>query len=300
MDGPVGLIISELSKIYSALRQQKEPELDQPVPFSEYALAAQIGGNDVNASLDYWCERLATLPPPLELPTDRPRRQVRTARAFTLKRRLDGSVQQSVKRASAQLRTTQVVMLLAGLKTLLHRLTGQADLVVGLGAAGQAITGKNCMVGHCLNLLPIRTQLDAEASFQSNLAAVKNSVLDGYDHHQCTIGSILQHLKVPRTLSRSPLVEVLFNVDRDPGAAEFAGVEFVCERNPKHALHFDLFFNVVEGPHGLYVECDYNTDLFDAATIERWLEYYQRLLLSIAANPEEGLGKSAHARRHRA
>jgi amino acid adenylation domain-containing protein len=286
-----GLIISELAKIYSALKQQQDPELEEPVPFRDYALATQNAGWDVGGSMAYWCERLANLPPPLELPTDRPRRQVRTARAFTFKRNIDLSVQQSIKRAAAQLRTTQVVFLLTTLKTLLHRLTGQVDLVVGLGAAGQAISGKHCMVGHCLNLLPIRTQLDPEASFQSNLAAVKKSVLDGYDHHQCTIGSILQYLKVPRTLSRSPLVEVLFNLDRDPSAAEFVGTDFVCERNPKHALHFDLSFNIVDSPRGLSVECDYNTDLFDESTIERWLGHYQTLLESVAVTPSEVLRK---------
>ena len=121
-----GLIISELAKIYSALRQQsKQPELDQPVPFSEYALAAQIGGNDVNASLDYWCERFATLPPPLELPTDRPRRPGQD-RSRVYREAAPGRVGAAVDQAGrAQLRTTQVVLLVAGLKTLLHRLTGQ-------------------------------------------------------------------------------------------------------------------------------------------------------------------------------
>ena len=284
-----GLIISELAKIYSALKQGLQPDLEEPVPFREYV--SQEVGSEVGESVTYWCEQFATLPPPLELPTDRSRRPVRTARASTVKRDLGTSLQQSIKRAAGQLRTTQVVLLMAALKTLLHRLTGQSDLVVGLGAAGQAITGKNCLVGHCLNLLPIRTQLDEATSFRENLMAVKTSVLGAYDHHQVTVGGILRHLKVPRSTSRPPLVDVIFNVDRDPGTAEFYGVQFSVDRNAKRALHYDLFFNFVDSPSGLTLECDYSTDLFDASTIKRWLGHYETLLESIAADPAGAIGK---------
>jgi amino acid adenylation domain-containing protein len=209
-----------------------------------------------------------------------------------LKRFIDASLQKSLKQTAAQQRTTLVVLLMATMKLLLHRLTGQTDFVVGLGAAGQAIDGKNCLVGHCLNLLPVRTQLHTDATFQDTLRTVKKNVLDAHDHHQCTIGGILQNLTaVPRSPNRAPLVEVTFNVDRDPGAVEFHELDFSCDRNPKCALHFDLFFNIVEGQQGLNVECDYNTDLFDAATIERWLRHYETLLQGIATNPVEILGK---------
>src|SRR5207247_9829614 len=142
-----------------------------------------------------------------------------------------------------------------------------------------------------VNTLPIRTRLKAEASFLENVAAVKKSVLDASDHHQSSLGSIVQHLDISRNLSRPPLVDVYFNVDRDTSDTRFAGVEFACEGNPKRALHFDLFFNLIEKSHGLSILCTYNTDLFDAATIERWLKYYETLLQGIAANPMEVLGK---------
>ncbi|MEQ1474072.1 MAG: amino acid adenylation domain-containing protein, partial [Candidatus Acidiferrum sp.] len=216
---------------------------------------------------------------------------MRSAKAATLKRTLDPKLQQSLKRVAGQQRTTLVVLLMAGLDALLHRLTGQTDLVIGLGVAGQAMTGKSCLVGHCVNLLPIRTKIQPDAPFQENLAAVKKGVLDAYDHYQSTLGGILQNITLPRSPGRPPLVEVIFNVDRDVATAQFEGTEFSCERNPKRALHFDLFFNFVEGPRGLYVECDYNTDLFDAATLERWLKHYQTLLVGIAVNPAETFGK---------
>jgi amino acid adenylation domain-containing protein len=286
-----GLIISELAAIYRALLQQTSATLDAPIPFRSYALAKQAGSPGLAEALEYWRGQFSSSPSPLDLPTDRPRPLIRTARADTLKRTLDASIHQSLKRTAGKQRTTLVVLLMTGLKTLLYRLTGQTDLVVGLGAAGQAVTGQTCLVGHCVNLLPIRTQLRADASFQENLAAVKTSILNAYDHHQSSIGSILQQLKVPRSTNRPPLVEVIFNLDPDAGSVEFPGLEFKVDRTPKRALHFDLFLNVVEGPRGIVLECDYNTDLFDAVTIERWLRHYQTLLEGIAADPTATIAK---------
>jgi amino acid adenylation domain-containing protein len=286
-----GVVVGELAKIYSALATRTKAELEVPESFREYAISTQADSLETRAATDFWSRQFATVPAPLELPADRPRPAVRTAKAATLKRDIPEQLHLLLKKTAGQQRTTMVVLLMAALKTFLYRLTGQTDLVIGLGVAGQAITGKNCLVGHCVNLLPVRSQLDAEGSFAKNVAAVKKSVLDAYDHNQSTIGEILQKIKVPRSPSRPPLVEVIFNIDRDPGAADFSGVSFSCERNPKRALHYDLFFNFVEGPRSLYVECDYNTDLFDPATMQRWLGHLETLLGSIAAAPTESIDK---------
>jgi len=286
-----GLIVSELSTIYSALKQGAQPVLDAPESFREYALASQSDSVEVAEAMEYWCEQLADVPAPLDLPADHPRPLVRSARAATIKRVFDPQLQRSLKRVAGQQRTTLVVMLMAALDTLFYRLTGQTDMVLGLGVAGQAMSGKSCLVGHCVNLLPIRTRIQPNAPFQENLAAVKKRVLDAYEHHQATVGGMLQHISVSRSAGRPPLVEVVFNVDREVATAQFFGAEFSCERNPKRALHYDLFFNFVDGPRDLYVECDYNTDLFGAATVERWLNHYQTLLASIVANPAEKLSQ---------
>lgn len=284
-----GVLISETAKIYSAHQHEVEPKLDAPVPYQSYVQEAQPGSYLAQEALAYWREQFSVVPLPLDLPTDRPRPAVRSAKAATVTRRFDGALYQSLKRVAGQQRTTMVVLLMAALKTFLHRLTGQTDLVIGLPVAGQAVTGNHCLVGHCVNLLPIRVRLQPESGFLDNLAAVKKQVLDAYDHHQCTIGTILQHVTVPRHANRPPLVEVMFNVDRDLSGTEFSGLSVVCERNHKPALHYDFFFNFTEGPKGLSVDCDYNTDLFDETTIHRWFDRYEILLKSIASKPAEAL-----------
>jgi amino acid adenylation domain-containing protein len=286
-----GLLISEIGQVYSASRQGVQATLEEPASFRNYALASIADAPGVRDAVAYWREQFTTMPPPLDLPADHARPPARSARAFTAKRKLDARLLPALKQLARQQRTTMVVLLLATLKTLIHRLTGQTDVVIGMGAAGQAITGQNCLAGHCLNLLPIRTHLDADASFQEVLAMVRKGVLDAYDHHQCTLGSILQNLKAPRTTARPPLVEVIFNVDRDSGATSFSGLDLTCDRNPKRALHFDLFLNVVESSQGLLLECDYNTDLFEPATIDRWLQHFETLLESVTSTPAEQIGK---------
>jgi len=284
-----GVLISEAAKIYTARKQGIAPQLDVPVPFQDYVQQVQPDSGPSQEALAYWLKQFSTVPLPLDLPTDRPRPVVRSAKASTVTYRFDKALYQSLKRVAGQQRTTTVVLLMAVMETLFYRLTGQTDLVVGLPSAGQAVTGHHCLVGHCVNLLPVRVRLRPESSFLENVAAVRTQVLDAYDHHQCTIGTILQHVAVSRHASRPPLVEVMFNVDRDLSGTEFSGLSFRCERNHKPALHYDLFINFTEGPAGLSVDCDYNTDLFDQATIQRWFTRCEMLLESIAANPSEVL-----------
>ncbi len=286
-----GLLISEISQIYSASKRKSQPVLEAPLSFRKYVEENGPDTPGARNSVAYWTAQYKDLPAPLDLPTDRSRPALRSSKASTTKRHIDASLHKSLKKVAGQQRTTLVVLLMAGLKTLLYRLTGQQDIVLGLGAAGQAMTGQTCLAGHCLNLLPVRTKLRAEVSFQENLALVKKSVLDAYDHHECTLGTLLQHLSVPRNPGRSPLVEVLFNLDKDPGSSEFSGSKLSFDRNPKRALHFDLFFNLVESASGLVLECDYNADLFEQSTIDRWLGHFETLLAGIAVHPSEIIAK---------
>jgi amino acid adenylation domain-containing protein len=283
------VIVDELARIYSAHKRGSVPVLEMPVDYGQYARTAETVTPGAHEVIAYWKRQFTEIPSSLDLPTDHPRPLIRSAKAATVTRKFGSDIAQALKRTAGQQRTTMVVLLMAAMKTLLHRLTGQSDVVIGLPVAGQAMTGNHCLVGHCVNLLPIRTRLRPQCSFRENLALVKKSVLDGYDHHQCTIGTILRHLTVTRRPDRPSLVEIMFNVDRDPGVAQFHGLSFAYERGPKRALHYDLFFNFVEGIHGLHLECDYNTDLFETATIERWLDRLNVLLKSIADNPSEAL-----------
>ena len=111
-------------------------------------------------------------------------------------------------------------------------------------------------------------------------------MLDAYDHQSYTYGTLVRKLAIARDPSRLPLMEVQFNLERIGSGARFQELEADVEPNPKGAVNFDMFFNVVESDLGLMIDCDYNTDLFDPATIARWLQHYETLLLSAVTEPD--------------
>src|SRR5262249_44355537 len=156
---------------------------------------------------------------------------------------------------------------------------GETDLVVAVPAAGQSIIGEERLVGHCANLLPVRSKVNAEESFADYLKQVKRIALDAYEHQNYTYGLFLQRLSLPRDPSRSPLLSAMFNIDRSGfKGLKFGDLEVEITTNRKAFATFDIYFNMLEVDDGVVIDCEYNTDLFDAATIRRWLGHYCALL----------------------
>jgi len=131
---------------------------------------------------------------------------------------------------------------------------------------------------------------------------VKRTVLDAYDHQTYTYGTLVRNLKLRRDPSRLPLVEVQFNLERVGANLNFPGLQVEVDPNPKAAVNFDLFVNVVESDQGLLIDCDYNSALFDFETIARWLSHFETLLRALAADAQEEVDRlpilSEHERRH--
>jgi amino acid adenylation domain-containing protein len=285
------LLLDEIGRLYTAERTGRPAELDPPAAYRDFAVW-QVGRRDrpeVRATLDYWLGQFKELPPPLDLPTDRPRPSLKTYRGHTLRWAFAPATYQNARRLAAGQKTTLVVLLLAALKALFYRLSGKDDIVIGLTSAGQPLFGQNTLVGHCVNLLPIRSRLRGDLSFREHLAAVRRATLDGLDHQECTFVNVLEHLALPRDPSRLPLVEIIFNVDKDSGDLQFHDLEARLEQNPKSSTNFDAFFSFIERPDGLHLNCDYNTDLWDESTLQRWCRHLETLLNGLAQNPDLAL-----------
>ncbi len=285
------VIVTDLGKIYSALKQGNTAELEESDRFSDYALMLEETANDPEAiaTEEYWVQQFSGSVPTVDFPTDRPRPPLRTFNS----QREDWQVSETLVTALKQLGTkfgcSFMTTLLSGFEVFLHRLTGQADLVVGVSAAGQAATGNYNLVGHCVNLLPLRTQINSQESFSNYLQKRKTSVLDAYDHQQFTFGSLLQKLALPRDSSRIPLVPIIFNIDQglDTNTLNFDGLEVEFSSNPRVYENFEIFINATELHGKLTLECQYNTNLFDRDTICRRLAEFETLLTNIVANPDE-------------
>ena len=182
--------------------------------------------------------------------------------------------------------------LLAAFNVLLHRLTGHTDLVVGVPAAGQNADGLEGLVGHCVNMLPLRNQLARGDRFSDHVRASRTTMLDAYDHQDVTLGRVLQLLPIARDPSRLPLITVVFNIDQalSGEAASLPGVAMELASNPRIHETFELFVNAVDTGAGMRLECQYNSDLFDGQTVRRWLAVFERLLRHVVADPDQSIG----------
>jgi amino acid adenylation domain-containing protein len=294
----LGVVLQDLSQLYASYCRGLPAALPKAPLFRHYAdqLLLASGGPASQAAEHYWLGQYQGTAPQLTLPTDRPRPAARTyqsARAdYPLAPELVAGLKQVGRRAGASLVTT----LLAAFEVLLHQFTGQADLVVGLPAAGQAASGLPQLVGHCVNLLPLRTHLDASRSFNDYLRQRKAALLDAYEHQQLTFGSLLKKLRLPREAGRVPLVPVVFNIDLGlTNEVDFGGLEYELTSNPRAFESFELFLNASGSEAALTLEWSYNTALFDAATVGRWMADFERVAGQLIAQPAAPLRTLAPA-----
>jgi len=287
------VIIEELGALYSAYCRHETADLPAPASFRAYAETqhAESASTSAKASAveQYWLARFAESAPALDLPTDRPRPAVKSWRGATVRRTIEPELQQALKRAAAQQGCTLFATLLAGFEALLCRLSGQQDVVVGIPVAAQALLEGPALVGHCVNFLALRGRFTEGATAADFLTETQKTLLDAYEHQSYTYGTLVRRLGARRDPSRQPLIEAQFNLEKIGANARFEGLDVAFAPCPKEFVTFDLSLNIVETPTGLVVDCDYNADLFDEETIERWLGHYRTLLAGVVADPTQRL-----------
>ena len=294
----LGIVLQDLSNFYSAYCLGLPPVLPEATPFRAYADQQLLFSRSPASEPveQYWLRQYQGHVPTLTLPADFSRPATRTyqsARAdFPLSPALVAGLKQVGRRAGSSLVTT----LLAAFEVLLHQLTGQAELVVGLPAAGQSATGQLQLVGHCVNLLPLRSHFDASLSFTDYLRQRKTGLLDAYEHQQLTFGSLLKKLRLSREAGRVPLVPVVFNIDLGlTNEVDFHGLSYELTSNPRAYESFELFLNASGSEADLTLEWSYNTALFEAATIGRWMASFEALIGQLIEHPTARLHTFAPA-----
>ena len=293
------VLLDELAALYSSAAAGRAASLPAPESFADYArgLAAassdSAGAAKAEETAAYWTDVCNAPLPVLDLPLDRPRPPVKSYAGATERRAIAGELARAVRKTGARHGATLFATLLAAFEVLLHRLTGQDDVIVGIPAAGQAVSGRDRLVGHDVHFLPLRSRLDAangDPGFVAHLKATRRRLLDAYDHQDTTLGALLPRLALPRDPARLPLIEIQFNVERVGAGLSFEGLSAEADPGPKRFVGTDVFFNVMETPDGLTIDCDFNTDLFDRETVRAWLGHYETLLSGIAADPDRTIG----------
>ncbi|MEA3151979.1 MAG: hypothetical protein QOD56_2918, partial [Gammaproteobacteria bacterium] len=290
----INVVVNEITEIYASLCRGETAALPAALPFSAYARSQAQRDPALLASTEgFWLEEFKHPVEPLELPTDRPRPTFKSFNGASHCRRIDATLYQAIKKAGARQRSTLFVTLLAAFQALMGRLSNQSEVVVGVPTAGQSLLEDQILVGHCVNFLPLRGGWSRETRVSDHLSATAKRVLDAYEHQDYTFGTLVRKLALPRQQGRLPLAEIQFNLERLSERVELPGLTIDVAPNAKAHVNFDLFLNVIESADGLRMDCDYNTDLFDAGTIDHWLECYKALLEAIVADAAQPVSQAS-------
>jgi amino acid adenylation domain-containing protein len=284
----LGIILQDLGSLYSAHVQQQSALLPDAPRFTEYAReqVAFADSNEYQTNVQFWLDRFRDNVPALSLPTDSPRPAIRTYKSTRQDYKLDKALAQDVRKMGAKAGCSFVTTLMATVEVLLHRLSGQTDIVLGLPASGQSATGYDRLVGHCVNLLPLRSFPKPHDTFTQFLLRRKEALLNAYEHQQLTFGSLLQKLNVTRDPSRVPLVPVIFNVDMGmDNDVHFHGLDYQLISNPRQFETVEIFLNISGSVSDLTLEWSFNTQLFESATIDRMMQEYESIIRAVVANP---------------
>ncbi|WP_257450671.1 non-ribosomal peptide synthase/polyketide synthase, partial [Archangium lipolyticum] len=285
----LGVLVRELVSLYEAYRQgQPSPLPPLPVQYTDFAAWQRqwLQGESLRSQLDYWRKQLAGAPALLELPTDRPRPPEQTHRGTQFPLSLGPELARAVHSLARAEGVTPYMVLLATFKLLLARHSGQRDLSVGTPIAGRNRPEVDGLIGFFPNNLVLRTQLSPQATFRELLAQVREAALGAYAHQDVPFEKLVEELQPTRSLSYSPLFQVMFILRLDPlSSVSLPGLSLHPLEMDIGASQFDLTLSLGEDEHGLSGWFEYNTDLFDASSIARLAGHYRTLLEAATVHP---------------
>jgi amino acid adenylation domain-containing protein len=287
----MGILVNEVATLYTAfLKGEESPLPELPVQYADFAAWQRewMQGEVLERELQYWRTQLEGAPPVLELPTDKPRPAVQTFRGAAHSFALPQELAERLRRLSREEGATLFMTLLAGFQALLSRYSGQEDVVVGSPIANRNRAEVEPLIGFFVNTLAMRTDLSGEPTFKELLRRVRETCLGAYAHQELPFEKLVEELEPERSLSHTPLFQVMFSMQSAPGTgAEFGELSMsgVAAGGPV-ASKFDLMLTAQEAAGG-EVECGwvYNTDLYEPQTIERLSRHLVSLLDSAAQRP---------------
>jgi amino acid adenylation domain-containing protein len=287
----MGIFFRELSILYEAFSAGKPaPLAELAIQYTDFAVWQRqwLQGDVLETQLAYWRQQLDGAAPALELPTDRPRPAVQTQRGAIEALALSKEVTDALQVMSRREGVTLFMTLLAAFKTLLYRLTGQKDTIVGTPIANRTLPELEGLIGFFVNTLVMRTDLSGQPSFRELLGRVRETTLGAFDHQDLPFEKLVEALHPERDMSRTPLFQIMFAIQNMPAEElQLPGLTLSAFAIESITVRFDIEILLRKKPEGLSGRVVYNTDLFDDATIARLMGHYETLLESIVADPDQ-------------
>lgn len=287
------VVISELAALYSARVEGRPAALPAAPRYSDYCAVEHYFRRSLEGQLhqDYWIKQLREAPPPPHIPGDRTPVAEVDLSAARVDRPLDAELVRQLRAVGSAHGASLVATMVTGFAGLLQQRTGQEDLVIGLAAAGQAFHSQGQLVGHCVNLLPLRVQINSADSFTDALLSTRGALLDAYEHQGVSVGTLIQHLDLVREGNRPPLVSVVLNVDVRDADIRHAGLTVGYEMLERQAENFELLINVADDGTTMVLETSYRTALYSERLIEELLAQFEDLLRNACSNPAGAVGQ---------
>ncbi|HEY6351461.1 MAG TPA: non-ribosomal peptide synthase/polyketide synthase [Candidatus Angelobacter sp.] len=288
----LGIFRRELGILYEAYwKNRQSPLEDLAVQYGDYAVWQRqwLQGKVLERQIGYWKKQLEGMPGVLELPTDRMRPAVQSFRGALETRRINGELWKGLKGLSRKEGATMFMTLLAGYEVLLGRYTGQEDFGVGTPMANRNRMETEGLIGFFLNTLVMRGKVGGGASFEEVVGGVREGALGGYAHQDVPFERLVEELAPERDLSRTPLYQVMFTLlTKASETLDLPGVRLSPMELEAATSKCDLTLMAADGEIPA-VAMNYDTDLFDAETIQRMLGHYERLLEAAIAGPENSI-----------
>ena len=292
------LLVRDLAALYRAALTGEDAALARALPpldlhFGDVAAWQNEWQEGALADdLAYWTKRLGIGRPALELPLDRPRAAVRGIEGGRVRRDVGAALADRLRDLARTRRTTLFAVLLAAYAALLYRYGGQSGVRIGVPSAGRQRSETEGLIGFFVNTLVIDVDVDGGMQCATLLSQLHARVLEAHSHQAAPFGRILDALRIERDLGRSPLFQVLFNLEQATREASVAmpGLVVEPEAGGTDTARFDLVLNVVDDGHGLRLMFNYATDVFDASTVERIASQYEAVLTQMTDGVQQRVG----------
>jgi amino acid adenylation domain-containing protein len=286
-----GVFLSELVDTYNQLVTDVPPTLPPlPIQYADVALwQRELAQQPVmQQHTDYWAKQLRDLPPPLALPADHPRSAAQRPTKAWLTRPFPPEIHQALEAQSRRMGVTPYMIMLAALKVLLYRYTGQHDLVVASLIANRTRPEFEAQIGIFINMLMLRTNLSGTPTAQAVIERVQQVSRAAYEHQDMPMEFLLEILQLEHTLDRSPLSNVLFVFQNAPEKPiNMIDIQLDVLSAPKWTTEFDLTLELTVG--GTTLALEYNAQIFEQTTVERLYGHYLTLLSAMIAQPDQSI-----------
>jgi len=289
----MAVLTREIAALYAAfLKGKPSPLSDLPIQYPDYARWQRewMQGEVLQKQLRYWQNQLDGCPELLEMPTDRPRPSVYTnvgaTESIEFSRELTAALNGVCRREGV----TMFMLLLAAFQTLLSRYSGQKDISVGTPIANRTQAEVEGLIGLFINTLVLRSNLDGDPPFTELLRRVREVTLGAYAHQDLPFEMLVDSLQLDRDMSHTPLFQVMFILQNVPQSIEVLPDVRLAQVNVEMGTAtFDMTLSATESPDGILASVEYNTDLFDAATIRRLLRHFGNVLEDVCRHPDQRL-----------